>query len=150
MDFSNTGNVNTARTSLEKKQTEMFVESFNKRLAGSQRTHKNQLNKDDFLKILLTQLTHQNPSKPMEDKEFIAQMAQFSSLEQMTNMSTEFGKMQSLIAANQAVNLIGKSVDVVDGDQLITGKVEEVSGFEHPQLLVNGKYYDLSKIEKIR
>lgn len=150
MDFSNTSNISTAMNNLEKKQAEMFVESFNKKLAGSQRTHKNQLDKDDFLKILLTQLTNQNPSKPMEDKEFIAQMAQFSSLEQMTNMSTEFGKMQNLIASSQAINLIGKNVDIVDGEQLVTGKVEEVSGFEHPQLLVNGKYYDLSKIEKIR
>ena len=49
--------------------------------------------KNDFLKILITQLSHQDPTQPMDDKAFIAQMAQFSSLEQMTNMSTGFQKL---------------------------------------------------------
>ncbi len=143
MDISN------VMTDIEKSRTQMQVESFNKTL-GSQRTYKSELDKDDFLKILLTQLTHQDPTKPMEDKEFIAQMAQFSSLEQMTNMTREFGKMQNIIAANQAVNLIGKNVQITDGDQVVSGIVEEVAGHEYPQLLVNGKYYDMSKIDKIR
>jgi len=138
-------------TDIEKSRIQMQVDSFNKTLAASQqRASKNQLDKDDFLKILITQLTHQDPTKPMDDREFIAQMAQFSSLEQMTNMSKEFGKMQNIIASNQAINLIGKTVQVTDGEQVIIGKVEEVSGYEYPQLLINGKYYEMSRIEKIR
>ena len=138
-------------TDIEKSRVQMQVDSFNKALSASQqRTFKNQLDKDDFLKILITQLTHQDPTRPMEDREFIAQMAQFSSLEQMTNMSREFGKLQNVLASSQAINLIGKTVQIVDGDQLIMGKVEEVSGYEYPQLLVNGRYYDMSRIEKIR
>lgn len=144
MDISN------LMTDLEKTRTQMQVDSFNKKLSATERSYKSELDKDDFLKILLTQLTHQDPTKPMEDKEFIAQMAQFSALEQMTNMGREFGKLQNVLAANQAVNLIGKNVQITDGDQVITGMVEEVSGFEYPQLLVNGKYYELSRIEKIR
>ena len=143
--------ISSAMTDLEKSKIQMQVDSFNKTLAASQqREFKNQLDKDDFLKILITQLTHQDPTKPMEDREFIAQMAQFSSLEQMTNMGREFSKMQNVIASNQAINLIGKTVQITDGEQIIIGKVEEVSGYEYPQLLVNGKYYDMSRIEKIR
>jgi len=141
--------IGTTLTNMEKSKVQMQVESFNKKIAG-ERTYKSELDKDDFLKILLTQLTHQDPTKPMEDKEFIAQMAQFSSLEQMTNMTKEFGKMQNMVAANHAVSLIGKSVNIVDSGEMVTGVVEEVSGYEYPQLLVNGKYYDLDKIEKIR
>lgn len=83
--------IGTTLTNMEKSKVQMQVESFNKKIAG-ERTYKSELDKDDFLKILLTQLTHQGPTKPMEDKEFIAQMAQFSSLEQMTNMTKESGK----------------------------------------------------------
>ncbi|WP_035179074.1 flagellar hook assembly protein FlgD [Alkalihalobacterium bogoriense] len=73
----------------------------------------NILGKDDFLKMLITQLQNQDPLNPMEDREFIAQMAQFSSLEQMTNMSTaiqQFVKTQTSQNLVQHSELIGKKV----------------------------------------
>lgn len=48
---------------------------------------KNDLDKDAFLRLLTTQLSNQDPLNPMEDREFIAQLAQFSSLEQMQNLN---------------------------------------------------------------
>ena len=61
------------------------------------------LGKDAFLKILITQLQNQDPTSPMDDKEFIAQMAQFSSLEQMQNMTKA---MENLLASQEQTQLM--------------------------------------------
>ncbi|MBP2003490.1 flagellar hook assembly protein FlgD [Halobacillus andaensis] len=77
------------------------------------KTGSDDLGKDDFLKILMAQLQNQDPLDPMEDKEFVSQMAQFSSLEQMTNMSStmdNFTKSQRSIPVIQYSGLIGKEV----------------------------------------
>jgi len=81
---------------------------------------KTDLGKDDFLKLLVTQLRYQDPMNPMEDKEFIAQMAQFTSLEQMTNMN------RSMITT-QATNMIGGNVTwTSDLNELLDGVVKGV------------------------
>lgn len=67
------------------------------------------LGKDQFLKILVTQLRNQDPMQPMQDKEFIAQMAQFSSVEQLMNMSTELSLLRQSIGS--ASSLIGKTIE---------------------------------------
>jgi flagellar basal-body rod modification protein FlgD len=79
------------------------------------RTVKTELGKDDFLKLLITQLTHQDPLNPMEDKEFIAQMAQFSSLEQLTNLNAGLESMTNFAMTN-AVNYIGRTVTFYNSD----------------------------------
>ncbi|MFD1735819.1 flagellar hook assembly protein FlgD [Bacillus salitolerans] len=72
------------------------------------------LGKDDFLKILMTQLQNQDPLNPMQDKDFIAQMATFTSLEQMTNMNK---MLENFINTQNADNIlkysemIGKKVE---------------------------------------
>ncbi|MBX7057465.1 MAG: endoflagellar hook capping protein [Leptospirales bacterium] len=76
-----------------------------------------QLGKDDFLKLLITQLSHQDPTQPVQDQQFIAQMAQFSSLEQMQNMSSALNRM----AERQGHTLVGRFVvgrDFVHGEQV--------------------------------
>lgn len=64
------------------------------------------LGKDDFLKLLMTQLENQDPTNPMDDTQFIAQMAQFSSLEQMTNMTDQMQKLQQITYSQ----FVGKDV----------------------------------------
>ncbi len=108
------------------------------------------LDKDDFLKILISQLSHQDPTAPMEDKEFVAQMAQFSTLEQMTNLSSEFSKLSNVLSNNHALSLLGKVVEIQDGESIVNGVVEEISGRDFPQLRVNGRYYDFSQVEKVK
>jgi len=78
------------------------------------------LGKDDFLKMLVAQLKNQDPLKPMDGTEFAAQLAQFSSLEQLTNMNTQLenlGLYQTTMNNTQAVNLLGKVVTVNQGNQ---------------------------------
>jgi len=125
------------------------VDLFNKGVSGV-REVKNTLNKDDFLKILITQLTHQDPTQPLKDREFIAQMAQFSSLEQMMNVSGELAKVTELIGRSQAFSLLGKTVSISTSGKRITGTVDEVTGGEFPQVLVDGTYYDYGSVESVR
>jgi flagellar basal-body rod modification protein FlgD len=85
----------------------------------------------------------------MEDTQFIAQMAQFSSLEQITNMSAGMGKVADLLARSQALELLGRTVELADGSNTVSGSVEEVTGGDFPQLLVNGSYYDFSQVQRV-
>jgi len=85
---------------------------------GTQKT----LGKEDFLKMLLAQMKNQDPLNPQDGTAFAAQLAQFSSLEQLTNLNAEI-QNQSLsmttLAHTQAVGLIGKTVNVTDGNSLV-------------------------------
>ena len=127
------------------------VDAFNKSLnPSSTRKPNTGLDRNDFLKILITQLSHQDPTQPVEDKEFIAQMAQFSSLEQITNMNEGLSKVADLVSRSQALNVLGSSVDVADGEATVSGIVDAVTAGEYPQVLVNGKYYDFSQVQKIK
>lgn len=73
---------------------------------SQRKTGSDTLGKDDFLKILMTQLQNQDPLNPMQDKDFIAQMATFTSLEQMTNMNKS---ITSLVSAQEQAQLISYS-----------------------------------------
>jgi flagellar basal-body rod modification protein FlgD len=141
-------NVNTAMSAQELAATRAEVDAFNKSIkvgkAGS-----NALDRDDFLKILITQLQHQDPTSPVEDKDFIAQMAQFSSLEQITNMSAGFQKLSSLLASSEASQVLGKTVELRDGEKLVRGVVDRVVRGESPMVGVNGSVYDFSQIESV-
>jgi len=124
------------------------VDGINRNLQES-RGVKRTLDKDDFLKLLITQLSHQDPTQPMEDREFIAQMAQFTALEQITNLNKEFSSVARLIANSQAIGLLGRTVEIIDGESLVRGTVREVLGGESPQLLVNNRYYDYGAVKRV-
>lgn len=141
--------LNTTMTSSEKFAVDNAVNNFNKANTVNGRTASQQLGKDDFLKLLITQLSNQDPTNPMEDTQFIAQMAQFSSLEQMTNMNESFNKMAAMINSSQAAATIGRSVDIDIGDTTARGVVEATTMGAHPQVMVNGMYYDLDKIKAV-
>jgi flagellar basal-body rod modification protein FlgD len=77
-------------------------------------------------------------------------MAQFSALEQMTNLNKEFSKVVDLISAGQAMSLIGKNVEVLNGDETVTGTVREVTGGTFPQILVDGRFWDFSQVRRVK
>ncbi|EAX48661.1 flagellar hook capping protein [Thermosinus carboxydivorans Nor1] len=103
-----------------------------------------QLGKDDFLKLLVAQLRYQDPMKPMEDKEFIAQMAQFSSLEQIQNLN-------STMVTMQAMGLIGKTVrwqNENGAEQAGNVRAVKISD-RQPYIVVGDTTVELSKIQVV-
>ncbi|QGW82253.1 flagellar hook assembly protein FlgD [Variovorax paradoxus] len=94
---------------------------------GTTNLQANSMGMEDFLKILLTQLTYQDPLKPMDNQQFMAQMAQFTSLEQTQQLNTKIATLISNQAALQSVGLIGKTVDVATSTGSVTGTVSALS-----------------------
>jgi len=135
-------------SSEEKFQLEKFVHDFNIGLNPTRQPQQS-LGRDDFLKILITQLSYQDPTSPMEDKQFIAQMAQFSTLEQMTAMAKDFSKLTSMLMGNEASSALGKSVEIIEGERTVQGIVQAVTRGEAPQVLVNGNFYDWDQVIKV-
>ena len=141
--------LNSTMSTQEKTMTQLQVDTFNKSLAVNGRTPKTELGKDDFLQLLVAQLSHQDPTKPMEDTQFIAQMAQFSSLEQMTNMSSGFTKLNSLLSVSEASSAVGKKVDIDLGESTVSGKITAATRGDFPQVSVDGKWYDWSSVKTV-
>lgn len=89
----------------------------------------------DFLNILLTQLTYQDPLKPMDNKEFMAQLAQFTTLGQTQELNTKIDALLSTQASMQSIGLIGRTVQVTTDAGTQTGTVTSLSwAGETPQL----------------
>ena len=123
----------------------MLAQELNQRTVNTSQT----MGKDDFLQILITQLRHQDPTAPMQDTEFIAQMAQFSSLEQMSNMAADFARMAQMLKISDAASSLGKGVEIHLDDETIQGIVMEVTRDADPMVRVNGRYYDWDLVASV-
>ncbi|MCB0209416.1 MAG: flagellar hook capping protein [Anaerolineae bacterium] len=111
---------------------------------------------DAFMKLLLAQLKNQDPLKPMEDKEFIAQLAQFNSLNQLSQINTTLGELMTAQTLSQGSALIGKTVTglsdsngaisgIVSGLKIVNDKVFlDVDGQSIPLDMVNSIELDRS------
>lgn len=102
------------------------------------------LGQQDFLNLLVAQLTNQDPLNPQKDTDFVAQMAQFSSLQQATNMQQDIAQMR-------AEALLGKAVliQTASGDA-ITGTVAAVTSQSgSPTIVVNGQTYNLNQVNAV-
>jgi flagellar basal-body rod modification protein FlgD len=98
------------------------------------------MGKDQFLKLFVAQLQHQDPMNPMNDSEFMGQMASFSTLEQVSNLAAANERIASNLTSTSAIGLIGRTISYVDGnDQIQTGKVDKVTtAGGKPMLTVDG------------
>lgn len=116
-----------------------------------------ELGKQDFLHLLVTQLRNQDPLNVQQDKDFIAQLAQFSNLEQSTNLNDTFGNLFEFQQLTQSSALIGKNVEArltgtgLQGDfvQDVQGQVKEARMIEGKVKLVVGEDNALIDVEDI-
>lgn len=110
--------------------------------------HKTALGQNDFLKLLAVQFQQQDPMKPMEDTAFIAQMAQFTALDQSSSTLAQIKQMsaqQDIVTAN---SYIGRHVTLDAGnDQTVSGDVTGIEMTEgSPRLIVGDQTYPLSSV----
>jgi flagellar basal-body rod modification protein FlgD len=82
---------------------------------------------EDFLKILTSQLNNQDPLKPVDNQEFVAQIAQFATLEQSRQLNAKIDSLLSVQSSTQSIGLLGRSVDFSQNGQTMSGKVTGLS-----------------------
>jgi len=110
------------------------------------------LGKDEFLRLLITQLSNQDPLDPMDSQATIAQLAQFSSLEQMNNLNVQFEGFRKEMNLTESLLLGGEEVKMVlEDDMEVQGKVDKVSWDTNGMLItINGIEYPVNDVISIR
>ena len=112
-----------------------------------------ELGKDEFLKLMVAQLNNQDPLNPTTNEDFLAQLAQFSSLEQMRNLNESFTTFSQSIKLGNASSLIGKDVTHVNMEtgEIEVGKVDQISLRENQvYVTANGKEFLFDDIRSIK
>ena len=109
------------------------------------------MNQDMFLKLLVAQLQYQDPSKPVDSSEFLAQSAQFTAVEQMTKLSELTQKVLDASLTQSATGMVGKTVSYTDaGGNARTGLVTACTvGAKTPNLTVNGLQVPLTSVTSV-
>lgn len=149
----------TSQVAMLKNQTTMQQST---RTPSTDMTDKNM-----FLQLMLKEMEYQDPTEPVSNQEWLAQMAQYSSLEAAQNTTSSVEKLSQLVSSlsdayassaniTQTLNLLGKEVSVIDpadktGETIITGTVDEAS-FESGsgEIKVNGKNYPIAYIKSVK
>jgi flagellar basal-body rod modification protein FlgD len=109
------------------------------------------LGKEAFLQLLIAQLRNQDPLQPMNDREFVAQLAQLSALEQMQNISSAISELTRRQEALAAFALVGRRVTVLDdAGKKVQGVVTAVRRHDNEiVLVVDGKEYTLDRLVEV-
>ncbi len=133
----------------ERFETQLKVDGANAKLEADGLTiNKKTLGQQDFITLLIKELEYQDPLEPVSNKEFIGQMAQFSSLQQSTEMVNHLKNLSNVTNSSQAFYMLGRNVSYIDPYSTdkgpITGKAEAIviDGANQMKLIVNGKAID--------
>ncbi|MCF2860228.1 flagellar hook capping protein [Pseudoalteromonas sp. SMS1] len=106
----------------------MEIESIgNAAATNSAVTNNNSVSQEEFIKLFLAQLNYQDPMEPVNNREFLAQLAQFSSLEQSRLSNENLTALLAMNSSNQALTLLGKTVEVTTNtNSSFNGTIEAV------------------------
>ncbi len=105
----------------------MAVDSIGSPASATQTSQQTTVNQEDLFKILLTQLSYQDPLKPMDNAEFIAQLAQFTSLEQTRQTNDNISSLLKMQASDQSIGLLGKTVEIATATSSEVGEVTTIT-----------------------
>ena len=99
-------------------------------------TQNTNVNQADYLQLFMQELTYQDPLKPIDNREFMAQMAQFSALQEAQQANESMSQLLSMTSGNQSLLLLGKSITIKDSnEELVVNGVHFVEK-KPPQLMV--------------
>ena len=112
------------------------------------RSAKKVLDQEDFLKLLITQFSTQDPLNPVTDTAFISQMAEFTALENAKETQSEITLLRQQSANQEAISMIGKEVELLtENDGVVLGRVSKILiDSDGPKLVVDGYPYGLDKV----
>ncbi|MCD4786571.1 MAG: hypothetical protein K8T10_22315 [Candidatus Eremiobacteraeota bacterium] len=107
---------------------------------------------DNFLDLLITQITHQNPMEPMDNEAMVTQMTQMQTMQTLEELNETMGVMMLYQNLMNSINLIGKKVTVINPEtgENVVGNVEGIrieNGF--PGVVIDGSFYDISLVRDI-
>lgn len=118
--------------------------------ATAGRVPKQTLGQDDFLKLITVQLTKQDPMKPVDDTSFMAQMAQFTSLEQASGMARDMAAMRADSALQSATAMLGREATLKTPDGEVTGVVSAVDTSNGTaRINIDGTLYTLDQVIRV-
>ncbi len=133
----------------EKAAQKAYVDTLNKKNFAGGRMPKSEIGKDEFLKLLTAQLSHQDPTAPMDDAQFMGQLTQLNSLQQLSAMSEGIEKLTGLLSDGNAVNAVGKRVDIDASGNTVTGYINAATRSASPEVNVNGRWYAWSAVKTV-
>ncbi|QJR21979.1 Flagellar basal-body rod modification protein FlgD [Brevinematales bacterium NS] len=144
-------NINTQMSPAELQELTYKVEGFNAQIRAQNQGSKNSLSEADFMKLLITQLRNQDPTKPLEDKEFITQMTQLTSLKQLNEMITTMQTFSKELAFTRTLGLVNKWVVYERADGVMAQGLVESIRVKNGQtfLNVNNEEVTLEQVSEI-